>query len=99
MPRLARRAVIRAAVQLLPAAAIMPWLSKRAQAAESCVAPASEALRSTLHYAAKATNPREACGACGFFAKEDSEPGCGNCMILEGPVDATGHCDSWAARV
>jgi hypothetical protein len=35
---------------------------------------------------------------CGFFTRDDNKPGCGACTIMSGPVDQTGHCDSWSAR-
>ena len=65
------------------------------QAADSCVQPESESLRASLNYAATAADPAAACAHCAFFA---AGPGgdCGSCTILGGPVDATGHCDSFS---
>ncbi|HET9388637.1 MAG TPA: high-potential iron-sulfur protein [Steroidobacteraceae bacterium] len=98
MDELPRRVILRRALQITAALAVAPRLIPRAVAAESCVDPASESLRSSLHYASTAPNPKQSCGACGFFTGDQSKPGCGNCQIMSGPVDQTGHCDSWSAR-
>jgi len=67
-------------------------------AAESCVDPGSESLRTSLNYSSASAEPAKACGGCGFFTSDESSQGCGNCVIMSGPVDETGVCDSWAAR-
>jgi hypothetical protein len=77
---------------------VAPGAIRRAQAADSCVDPASESLRNSLHYASSAPDPKQACNACSFFTRDTSKPTCGNCMIMSGPVDEKGHCDSWSAR-
>ena len=96
MKNLSRRLLLRRALQLTAAVAAAPALMRSAQAADSCVDPQSESLRTSLHYASVSPVPNENCGACGFFAV--SQGGCGNCQIMGGPVDATGHCDSWSAK-
>lgn len=91
-----RRLLLRRALQLTTALAAAPALVRTAQAAESCVDPQSESLRSSLHYASVSPVTGQNCGACGFFTA--AQGGCGNCVIMSGPVDATGHCDSWSAK-
>ena len=91
-----RRLLLRRALQLTTALAAAPALLRSAQAADSCVDPQSESLRASLHYASVSPVANQNCGACGFFTA--SQGGCGNCVIMSGPVDATGHCDSWSAK-
>jgi high potential iron-sulfur protein len=93
-----RRDLLRRGLQLLSAAIALPLAMRQARGADSCVAPASESLRSSLHYTDKAPDPAQACKACAFFASQEGKPACGNCMLMSGPVDATGHCDSWSAK-
>jgi hypothetical protein len=66
--------------------------------ASACVPAdgADASLRESLHYVDTATNPAERCKTCGFFS--DPEGLCGKCAIFSSATDATGHCDSWAAR-
>ncbi len=97
MKELPRRAVLRRALQISGALAI-PYLSGTLRAAQSCVDPSSESLRTSLHYASLSPKATETCSACGFFTAEGSKPACGNCQIMSGPVDEKGHCDSWAPR-
>jgi hypothetical protein len=96
--KLPRRVILRRALQITAAFAVAPRMIPRATAADSCVDPASESLRNSLHYDRPTPNPAQPCSACGFFTRDGSKPACGNCMIMSGPVDENGHCDSWAAR-
>ncbi|HEY6483973.1 MAG TPA: high-potential iron-sulfur protein [Steroidobacteraceae bacterium] len=98
MDDLPRRVVLRRALQVAAAFAIAPQLIRRAQAADSCVDPASESLRGSLHYAGVTPNSSQPCSDCAFFTRDGSKPACGNCAIMSGPVDEHGHCDSWSAR-
>ena len=91
-----RRLLLRRALQLTTALAAAPAFMRAAAAANSCVDPQSESLRSSLHYASTSPDPKQTCGACGFFTA--AQGGCGNCVIMSGPVDAPGHCDSWSAK-
>ena len=91
-----RRLLLRRALQLTTALVAAPALVRQAAAAESCVDPQSESLRTSLHYASVSPVANQNCGACGFFTQ--TQGGCGNCQIMSGPVDATGHCDSWSAK-
>jgi len=93
-----RRVVLRRALQLSAALVVAPAVIRRAHAADSCVDPSSESLRTSLHYTGSAPDPKQACKLCGFFTADTGKPSCGNCMIMSGPVDQTGHCDSWSAK-
>src|SRR5262245_44014817 len=98
-----RRALLCRGFTLLTAVAALPLAVPRASAATaSCTQPDSQPLRESLHYTDVAPEAAKACAACGFFTAEERKPGdeqkpaCGNCMIFGGPVNATGHCDSWS---
>ncbi len=93
-----RRLLLRRALQLALGVASAPHLLQAAAAAESCVDPASESLRTSLHYASVSTVPKQSCSGCGFFTGDSTRPACGSCVMMSGPVDATGRCDSWSAR-
>lgn len=95
---LPRRIILRRALQITMAMAVAPHLVRQARAADSCVDPASESLRNSLHYASATPNAAQPCSGCSFFTHDESKRACGNCMIMSGPVDEKGHCDSWAAR-
>jgi hypothetical protein len=71
-------------------------LARLARGAESCVLPESESMRASLNYASTAADPAVACARCAFFTADTAGGGCGACQILGGPVDATGHCDSFS---
>lgn len=98
MKELPRRAVLCRAFQVTAALAIAPSIVRPARAAESCVDPSSESLRGSLHYASVSPTPNQTCGVCGFFTRDEKKAGCGACTIMSGPVDQSGHCDSWSAR-
>jgi hypothetical protein len=106
-----RREILCRGLKLLGAVAALPLAVPRASAAAaSCVEPDSQPLRESLHYADVAPDAAKACTACGFFTAEERQPAeeqkpadqrkpaCGNCMIFSGPVNATGHCDSWSMK-
>ena len=93
-----RRLLLRRALQLAVGVASLPRLVGTAGAAQSCVDPQSESLRASLHYANPSTVENQSCSGCGFFTADTSHAGCGNCVIMSGPVDQTGHCDAWSAR-
>lgn len=92
-----RRRFLRTTIELLPAMLLAPVASRNANAAETCTDHDSESLRASLHYRAVAPDLEKACSSCSFFEPEQPE-GCGNCQILSGTVDATGHCDSWSEK-
>jgi hypothetical protein len=95
---LPRRVVLRRALQVSAALVVAPAALRRAHAADSCVDPDSESLRNSLHYASSAKDPKQACKLCSYFTADTKKAACGNCMIMSGPVDQTGHCDSWSAK-
>ncbi len=93
-----RRELLCRGLQIASAAAAVCLLPHRVRAADKCEDPASESLRSSLHYTDNTANPKEACQMCGFFAAQNDKTPCGNCMIMSSAVNAKGHCDSWSAR-
>lgn len=95
---LPRRAAMRQLLHSIAVLVISPACARIAIAAESCADPGSESLRSSLNYSSPSADPSKACGGCGFYTSDESKQGCGNCVIMSGPVDETGVCDSWAMR-
>jgi len=93
-----RRALLRRTVHILAVAAGLAAAAPRSRAAERCENADSESLRDSLHYTDNFKDPAQACRMCGFFTAQDEKPPCGDCMILSGPVNAQGHCDSWSAK-
>ena len=93
-----RRLLLRRALQLTLGVAVLPRIVGSARAAQTCVDPQSESLRASLHYASVSTIANQSCSGCGFFTADTAKAGCGNCVIMSGPVDQTGRCDSWSAR-
>ncbi len=55
-------------------------------------------LRQASHYVEEAPDPAKNCTGCGFFTAGEGGSNCGKCEIFLGPVNARGHCDSWAAK-
>jgi hypothetical protein len=98
MNQLPRRVMLRRALQVFAAAAVIPAIEARRASAKSCEDPSSESLRTSLHYSAMSPDPAKACGACGFFTNGANGSACGNCAIMSGDVNVKGHCDSWAAK-
>jgi hypothetical protein len=110
MRELHRRELICRGLKLLTAVAALPLATQRASAATSCVEADSQPLRESLHYIDIAPDAAKSCNGCGFFTAEERKPAeeqkpaaerkpaCGNCMIFSGPVNATGHCDSWSMK-
>lgn len=98
MNDIARRSFLRKTAQIAASMVIAPQLIPLARAAESCADPASESLRVSMNYVAKAADPAQSCESCGFFAQDAAAPACGNCDIMSGPVDAAAHCDSWSPK-
>lgn len=93
-----RRKILRQALQLTTALVAVPRIAGAAASPASCVDPQSESLRASLHYASASPVPDQPCSACGFYTASDAKNRCGNCVMMSGPVDATGHCDSWSPR-
>lgn len=97
MGKLHRRDVIRGAVQVVSVFAVLPLVSARTKAAESCVESASESLRNSLQYSDPAPDSSKSCSGCAFFTPDDGSS-CGQCVIMSGPVSESGWCESWSAR-
>jgi hypothetical protein len=86
----------RCLLQALPLGVSALALARESGAAGSCVQPESESLRASVNYVDKAADPALACAHCAFFSPDAAGGACGSCQILSGPVDPTGHCDSFS---
>lgn len=93
-----RRSFLRKTVQLAATFVITPQLIPMVRAEDSCADPASEALRVSMNYVAKAADAAQSCVTCGFFEQDAAAPACGNCQIMSGPVDAAAFCESWSPK-
>ena len=71
-------------------------VTRAARAADACVQPESESLRTSLNYTSAGADAATTCAHCAFFTMDAAGGACGGCTILGGPVDATGHCDSFS---
>ena len=71
-------------------------VTRAARAADACVQPESESLRTSLNYTSAGADAATTCAHCAFFTLDAAGGACGGCTILGGPVDATGHCDSFS---
>jgi hypothetical protein len=87
-------------LQFVAASALTPLMNRPANGADICVDSASDSLRMSLNYKLLAAAAQDTCSVCAFFTGKNGGGGssCGNCAIMSGPVDARGHCDSWAAK-
>lgn len=70
---------------------------------ESCTDPdkqrkAEKSLRKSLEYTAESSDSMAVCATCAFFEPSGDDVQCGKCTILNGVVDATGHCVSWSPK-
>ena len=96
MTELPRRKALIMGLQLLSAATVLPFTFGRARAAGACVEPASESIRSAVHYVDPAPDPAQSCAQCAFFTAGQGT--CGTCMLVKGSVSSKGHCDSWSDK-
>ena len=55
------------------------------------------ATRNALHYAPRATDANRRCELCALY-NAPAAGQCGGCQLFQGSVEATGSCDSFAAR-
>jgi High potential iron-sulfur protein len=56
-----------------------------------------QALRKSLDYVETSADAKKTCRGCSFFALEGQGP-CGSCQIMNGTVNANGHCTSWNSK-
>ncbi len=100
-----RRAVLDRSLQL-PAAGVALWALSACGEGEQkivCAGPnnltfAENSLRQASHYVEEAPDPTKSCTQCSFFKPVDAGSICGPCEIFVGPVNARGHCDSFAVK-
>ena len=93
MTGLTRRQLLLRAVPLGVAGSAF---ARAVRAAAACVEPDSESLRASLNYVSTAVDTAANCAHCAFFTADLAGGACGTCKILGGPVDSTGHCDSFS---
>ncbi|MCR9106267.1 MAG: high-potential iron-sulfur protein [Gammaproteobacteria bacterium] len=98
---LTRRRLLRHAT-LLPLASLplLPGCSESGPVAcidAELLSRGEEQMRKAREYVAVSGNPAQQCADCAFFGSVDAA-GCAHCEILDGPVNATGYCTSWAQR-
>jgi hypothetical protein len=101
---LSRRAVLKGGTAVA-AFCILGAASMKAGASggESCADPsklrsAEKSLRESLEYTPESSDSRAVCDSCAFFEPSGDDTQCGKCAIVNGVVDATGHCVSWSPK-
>lgn len=69
-------------------------------AAADSLSTSQASLRTSFHYAPRSPHGEaKQCSQCQFFTiRVGDAQGCGDCEILQGPVNGRGHCESWTAR-
>ena len=68
------------------------------QCADPALLSAGEAqMRKTRQYVEVTGVAQQRCDSCQFFSAPDAQ-GCGHCEILDGPVNSSGYCESWAQQ-
>jgi hypothetical protein len=72
-------------------------LPARSRAADACTPDyaGDKKQRDALHYLEQSPTADKACGLCQYF---ESRGRCGNCRVLECPVNENGTCDSWSKK-
>jgi High potential iron-sulfur protein len=55
-------------------------------------------IREFLAYTERSADPDKICGTCAFFEPGDAASPCGNCTVIDGPVNRLGYCKSWSPR-
>jgi hypothetical protein len=102
MNRYSRRTVLSGSLQATAAAVVLAACDQGPKV-EACAGPnnltfSENSLRQASHYVEQAPDPAKNCTGCGFFTADPNGGRCGKCEIFIGPVNAAGHCDSWAAK-
>ncbi|CAN7274475.1 high-potential iron-sulfur protein [Phenylobacterium sp. LjRoot225] len=92
-----RRGLLRLAL----AAPLAGYAMAASAADATCVDPdaltsSQKSMRASLGFKLVSEDPKRRCGGCAFYTA--AQGACGKCALLNGPVPADGHCDSWAAR-
>ena len=75
----------------------MPLVGRAQHTEPVCVRVDSEPQREYPSHADPAPDPAKSCLVCGLFHGE-RVTGCGDCMIMSGPVTGTVYCESWSER-
>lgn len=60
---------------------------------------AAKQLRETLDYQdLSPLGETKNCANCQFFLPAKDDDKCGGCTLLQGPINPSGHCKSWAPK-
>ncbi|MDQ3033185.1 MAG: hypothetical protein M3Y87_12270 [Myxococcota bacterium] len=96
-PRIGRRAWIGRSLVVLAAVPALGACGGGGLTCESeSLAADQAAMRRTLHYVDRSTNPSRACTACALYT--GTEASCGTCTVIGGAIHPQGTCDSFVAR-
>lgn len=92
-----RRRFLTIAAVGMPLAAFAAGAAQAATCYDPAALPLSQkSRRRSLSYVETSTDPAKRCAGCAFFTA--AAEGCGNCQLLNGPVNAGASCASFAPR-
>jgi hypothetical protein len=63
------------------------------------LSPADNNLRVALEYVDVSTTPGKTCSNCQQFIPSAAPNTCGTCKVVKGPINPTGNCKSFVAKV
>jgi|HubBroStandDraft_6_1064221.scaffolds.fasta_scaffold2502271_1 hypothetical protein len=63
------------------------------------LSPADLSVRTALAYVDVSTTPGKTCTTCQQFVPNAAPSACGTCKVLKGPINPTGNCKSYLAKV
>jgi hypothetical protein len=62
------------------------------------LSPTDLGVRTALAYVDVSTTPGKTCSTCQQFIP-NAGPSCGTCKVVKGPINPTGNCKSYVAKV
>jgi hypothetical protein len=65
----------------------------------SALSPADLSVRTALAYSDISTEAGKSCLTCQQFIAPATAGTCGSCKVLKGPINPSGNCKSFAAKV
>lgn len=88
---------------VLGSAALVPIVAACSGGANKCedtssLTPAELQLRQSLQYMTVSPHADKRCDNCQPFVAGPDPQSCGTCVIVKGPIDPKGYCNSWAAK-
>lgn len=54
--------------------------------------------REGLGYVDDSPHPENVCDNCQFWLPAEAGGNCGGCVVVPGPIDPEGYCNSWAPQ-